>query len=199
MDFYSILGVSKTATQAEIKRAYRAAMKTNHPDKGGSKEKTQQLNVAYEILSDPVKRAQYDAGVPMEVDIEAAAESVLHEFYEAAGSSHFGNLQHLVDELIKANKSECKKSITDIESDIKQLKKYMNSIKRRGDKPNYAQIVCSARMEKFEETLRTKKAGLAILERALKLNNEFEYTEPDPVRERGSLEEMIRSLAGPRT
>jgi DnaJ family protein A protein 2 len=58
--FYEILGVSKEATQAEIKKAYRKLAIQHHPDKGGDEEKFKEITRAYEVLSDEEKRAQYD-------------------------------------------------------------------------------------------------------------------------------------------
>lgn len=59
-DFYAILGVDKTATQEEIKRAFRKKAHEYHPDKGGDAEKFKELNEAHQTLSDPEKRRQYD-------------------------------------------------------------------------------------------------------------------------------------------
>ncbi|MCE9643474.1 MAG: molecular chaperone DnaJ [Candidatus Andersenbacteria bacterium] len=60
-DFYELLGVSKTATQEEIKKAYRKLAHKHHPDKkGGDEEQFKKINQAYEVLSDTQKRAQYD-------------------------------------------------------------------------------------------------------------------------------------------
>src|SRR5690554_5987940 len=62
--YYDILGVSKNATENEIKSAYRKLAKKYHPDLNpGDKqaaEKFKEVNEAYEILSDPQKRANYD-------------------------------------------------------------------------------------------------------------------------------------------
>jgi DnaJ family protein A protein 2 len=57
---YETLGVSKEASQAEIKKAYRKLAIQHHPDKGGDEEKFKEITRAYEILSDAEKRAQYD-------------------------------------------------------------------------------------------------------------------------------------------
>lgn len=58
---YETLGVSKDATDAEIKKAYRVLSMTHHPDRGGNTQKFQEISGAYEVLSDSQKRAQYDA------------------------------------------------------------------------------------------------------------------------------------------
>jgi molecular chaperone DnaJ len=63
-DYYEILGVKKTATEAELKKAYRELAKKYHPDKNkGNKEaenRFKEISEAYAVLSDKEKRAQYD-------------------------------------------------------------------------------------------------------------------------------------------
>jgi len=59
-DYYNILGVSKSASQDEIKRAFRKKAHELHPDKGGDAEEFKKINEAYQALSDPEKRQQYD-------------------------------------------------------------------------------------------------------------------------------------------
>jgi DnaJ-class molecular chaperone len=61
-NYYEILDVSKDATPSDIKKSYRSLSLKYHPDKpSGDKNKFQEINQAYEILSDPQKREQYDA------------------------------------------------------------------------------------------------------------------------------------------
>src|SRR5580700_11293202 len=60
-DYYTILGVQKTASEDEIKKAYRKLAHQYHPDKaGGDEKKFKEINEAYQVLSDKNKRAQYD-------------------------------------------------------------------------------------------------------------------------------------------
>lgn len=59
-DFYEILGVPKNASAEEIKKQYRKLSKQYHPDVGGDESKFKELAGAYDILSDPQKRQQYD-------------------------------------------------------------------------------------------------------------------------------------------
>lgn len=63
LDYYALLDVPPTATAAEIKEAYRRAVRTAHPDVGGTTGMFRLVTTAYETLSDPVRRADYDAGV----------------------------------------------------------------------------------------------------------------------------------------
>ena len=59
-DLYDILGVSKTATQSEIERAYKEKAQKIHPDKGGEHESFIELARAYDTLKDSQKRRLYD-------------------------------------------------------------------------------------------------------------------------------------------
>ncbi|MBI4281483.1 molecular chaperone DnaJ [Candidatus Uhrbacteria bacterium] len=59
-DYYNILGITKSASQDEIKRAFRKLAHELHPDKGGDPKKFKEVNEAYQVLSDAEKRKQYD-------------------------------------------------------------------------------------------------------------------------------------------
>ena len=59
-DHYAALGVPRTATQDEIKRAFRSLASKHHPDKGGDTKKFQEIQAAYAVLGDAQQRADYD-------------------------------------------------------------------------------------------------------------------------------------------
>jgi curved DNA-binding protein CbpA len=65
-DYYSVLGLSREATLVEIKRAYRRLARTCHPDLNPNdaegEERFKRITEAYEVLRDPLLRADYDGG-----------------------------------------------------------------------------------------------------------------------------------------
>ena len=60
MDYYETLGVNHTSTPSDIKKSYRRLASKHHPDKGGNPEQFKKVQEAYDVLSDPEKKSQYD-------------------------------------------------------------------------------------------------------------------------------------------
>jgi DnaJ-class molecular chaperone len=92
-DPYSILGVSKTADAAEIKKAFRKLAKKYHPDQSKdpqAKEKFAEVSAAYEILGDEKKKGQFDRG---EIDAEGKPRHPGFEGFET-GPGGFGRRTH---------------------------------------------------------------------------------------------------------
>ncbi|HVL74244.1 MAG TPA: DnaJ C-terminal domain-containing protein [Beijerinckiaceae bacterium] len=88
-DPYSVLGVAKTAGEADIKKAFRRLAKTYHPDHNKTdpkaKERFAEVNAAYEILGDAGKRAQFDRG-----EIGADGKPRFQGFEGFSGADGFG-------------------------------------------------------------------------------------------------------------
>lgn len=93
-DFYKILGVSKSASTNQIKKAYRKLAKELHPDKNtedpNASEKFQELGAAYETLSDPEKRELFDRCGEECVKKEGAGGGGMDPFASFFGDFGFG-------------------------------------------------------------------------------------------------------------
>ncbi len=89
LDYYDVLGVPRNASQDEIKRAFRRLAMKYHPDKNresGAEERFKEINEAYEVLSDPEKRAMYDRFG------HAGAESPFARAFEGFDIGGFGDI-----------------------------------------------------------------------------------------------------------
>lgn len=87
MDYYKILGVDKSASAEDIKQAYRKLAMKHHPDRGGNVSEFQKIQEAYNTLSDPKKKSEYDN----------PPQQAFHQFTGAPPSfedifAHFGNM-----------------------------------------------------------------------------------------------------------
>lgn len=97
-ELYAVLGVGPDATQDEIKRAYRRKARELHPDTGGDEEAFKQVTRAYQILSDPERRARYDRFGDEEARVGTGADpfgfsglsDVFDAFFGGMASSPFG-------------------------------------------------------------------------------------------------------------
>ena len=70
MNPYEVLGVEKTSSEKDIKKAYRTLAMKHHPDKGGDPDKFKELAQAYETLSNSQKRQTYDNLGSMDLDMD---------------------------------------------------------------------------------------------------------------------------------
>ena len=82
-DYYSILGLQKTANEADIKNAYREIAKIVHPDiVGGSGKAFLELQEAFEVLSNPTTRAEYDVTyVPTMISVYNVTDIRIKRFH----------------------------------------------------------------------------------------------------------------------
>jgi curved DNA-binding protein len=119
-DYYKILGVSKTATADEVKQAYRRLARKYHPDVNpndkAAEEKFKDINEAYEVLSDPSKRRQYDqfgqyyqqGGFRSSRDAYTYSSSPFSQDFGGSGVdfSQFDDFQDFIDQLLGRVRSQ---------------------------------------------------------------------------------------------
>lgn len=94
-DYYAILKIKKNATDKEIKSSFRKLAKKKHPDHGGSQEEFIKLNEAYSVLSDSIKRKEYDDYLLAEQNYKF--ESLLNNLKEYQSKKEYGSQADILD------------------------------------------------------------------------------------------------------
>lgn len=124
--YYEVLGISKTATLDEIKKAYRKKAMLVHPDRGGNEEDFKKLQIAYNTLSSPDLRDRYDNLAyntytnPHTASFHFDINDHLFEFFKQTHQTHFSHQQE-----IKRNKDLKIKITLDVVSTLtEQIKQF---------------------------------------------------------------------------
>ncbi len=140
MDYYQTLGVSKDATQEEIKKAFRKLAHKYHPDKGGDEKKFKEVAEAYQVLGNSKKKAQYDKFGNVFDDVGNNGQGGFNGFdfsgFTQGQSAGFDgvDLGDIFGDLFGFNKRQSRKNINqgrDIEMSIKvELKDVLKEINR---------------------------------------------------------------------
>lgn len=185
MDPHQTLGVEKTATQAEIKKAFRKLAQGNHPDRGGDKDRAQAINDAYAIIGNKSNRKRFDeTGSHKQPDNRTAAiQGIVGLFFQVIEQVDMENTHPLsqvhifesVKENIKIGKNEVMKIHEKRKENINKLEKIKKRITKTGGGEN---IIFAAIDQKIEglkkqeaETLRL----IAIAALALEILKDYDY------------------------
>lgn len=209
MNLYEILGVEPTAPPEKIKAAYRKIMSECHPDReGGDPERAKEAGEAYATLSDPERRARYDATGSFNVEedlavrarglIRAIFTDMLHKHVLSECQSpyfspfdmkptekdkvpnfHLKVVGYLNLEIGTFNNSE-----KDNNKAIKVLKRMLNSIIRKGgEEDEIFNPIIKDNIEKAEalnKEIEAKRAPFTAAVELMKNGFEFNAPEPDP-------------------
>jgi DnaJ-class molecular chaperone len=116
-DYYRLLGVPYTASNREITRAYRDAMKVAHPDmvppikRADAEERSKLLNLAWRTLTTPAERLKYDQSIK----VEAVQREIMSQYFGGMGIPGSGDSDRFGDALRRSMSAEEKreKSTTD--------------------------------------------------------------------------------------
>ena len=103
MDYYKRLGVDKSASPEELKRAYKKLAMKHHPDKGGDQKMFQEINEAYDTLKDPDKKAHYDAPPRPEMNFNSQNMNDIFGAFFIQGKNIIGRYQLRSGEEVVAN------------------------------------------------------------------------------------------------
>jgi len=170
MNPYKTLGVEKTATQDEIKRAYRRKAKQHHPDAGG--EGFEEIGKAYALLTDAEARARYDE--TGETDAAPAALSILVAMFRAVIERDCGeeNVVHTVREALLSARIGLADKIREQEFELLRLGKFTGRVTAQSG-PNLFESILEQKKDTVRRQIAHLKAELRRGDEAIELLSGF--------------------------
>ena len=179
-NLYDILGIKKDASKDQIKKAHRNGVKENHPDKGGNKEKFQEIQLAYDVLGNDKKRDHYDATGETEIKDEFQQRftsfilEVLIPEIEKSDDLNIDLIGHgiavLRDELKKSNDAvkEYNKHVEKIEKSILRVSKEKEGI-------NFLSMMIEEKVRQYKSKIAQAQVMVEFFERALEEMRDYKY------------------------
>lgn len=180
-DHYEVLGLDRTATREDVRLAYRRLARTLHPDAGGGLEAFRALQEAHHHLSDPGRRAFYDAlGVNQASEAHRETEAAELAFEHltkalAADPEVRGDLVKAAVQLARGALREIARNRDTVERDIKRFRKAAAKLRRRGVKRDRLRLMLEARIREREAHLRTAAPVLDLHLRAIAVLEDYEF------------------------
>jgi len=183
MNPYQQLNIDPTATDSEIKTAYRKLAQKNHPDKGGDQEEFQAIQEAYEILSDPDRRKRYDETGETEKEKQPAdrvAAALAGLFTEIITNDNFkGNIVEDIRKRVNEQMQVANHRVLIIEDEKSRLEKLSGRVKT--EKSNYFQYAIDHKLSELDFVLERIKDENEL--RNLILENLDDYVDERPDKE----------------
>ena len=181
---YEELELLPTCTADEIKQKYRTLAQMHHPDKGGSEDKFKRIKLAYEILSDPVKRSHYDStGEHYE---EAGIENEVLNRLANMISHHTQQINPELDDLIlKMNldiydaQRNTTSAINECENTIRKLNIVSKKIKLKKEGENFLQAIVERKIIHTQTELAGHKRTMIVFIKMLDILENYHYSMED--------------------
>ncbi len=173
MNPYEVLGLNSDATQEEIKKRYRQLAQDLHPDRGGDGDKFAQVNLAYDILNDPIMKRSFDASGTFFYD-----QTIYTEAKEQLGHVLWRQIDQCDPDhgdLILYMKNDARAVLKSVETDIQNTKNYLgkllkiiNKIKLKKNHENILATLVKLKINNLENDLkmferRTKVCNVMLI------------------------------------
>jgi len=189
-DPYKTLNVDKDATEKEIKKAYRKKAKETHPDKKEDKDATEfnEVSTAYMVLSNPIKRKEFDETGSVDTDsvseeernLTMAIERFISCFMDSVSKTPFDELKY--KNIIEGVRIKINEQVKAIDEDIKNAEgladhytKIKDKVNYKGDKDDFLSVAIDQQIQGLKTLIETKEKDSEVWYMSLSLCDQYEW------------------------
>ena len=178
---YDDLELPKTCTSEEIKQKYRILAQLHHPDKGGDVEKFKRMKLAYEVLSDPIKREHYDSTGDHYNDINLDSEvmgrlAVMVSQFVQHINPEFDDLILKMKIEIRALQQMTTNAIVECNDLIAKFNIISKKIRLKKEGENLLKLVVDKKVLGLHNEVINHKRGLIVFARMLEVLDDYHYS-----------------------
>mgnify|MGYP000887614232 CR=1 FL=1 len=180
MNLYEELELSQFCTEEEIKLKYRTLASIHHPDKGGDTEKFKRIKLAYEVLSDSIRRKEYDVSGKMYQDPSTKSEaiqelsSLLNHVLRSNDPSTIDLLSFMRGE-INNLKNQANNNIDAVSISLEKLKIVRDKLKFKKDSEDILRMFVDKQIEMRIDDLKNFKRKLVVCNTMLEILDDYTY------------------------
>jgi curved DNA-binding protein CbpA len=180
MNLYDELGLSPRCTFDEIKQRYRALAQQHHPDKGGDEDQFKRIKLAYEVLSDPSRRSEYDATGKIQEDIPVRTEALqelaglVTHCIEKINPDH-DDLIFVMKRELHENIRQSKNNIITCNGYIIKLNKILKKVNRKKEGDNFIKSIIEEQIRMREGELKNFNHRIEVVNYMLELLEDYYY------------------------
>jgi curved DNA-binding protein CbpA len=200
IDLYRLLGIKRGASKEDVRKAYRRKAKIVHPDKGGSAAAFSALTMAHEVLTDPKRRAKYDAtgeveqAKPDNFDgsaIEVIAQKLgllIHAEQELTGL----DIGALIEQSIRDDIARRRASIAEQSRAIERAAKLRARVRRKAEgADNMLARVLDWHERSSKDHIKKNEEAVASMERALEILDGYLFIDDRPPPAEAETEDQV--------
>lgn len=181
IDPYALLGIERDADEQAIRSAYRKAAKNAHPDSGGDSEQFSQLQTAFDLLKDPVRRRVYDdtgydpqLADPKDLKVVMMIETLVNEFIlDEREPGSFDLLaamrRKLSDDILKS-----RFHILELERHRARVRKHMDRLGKRPETDVLGSML-RARTQSISDAIKSAETQIEAVEQAYTMLEGYSY------------------------
>ncbi|WEX79190.1 J domain-containing protein [Sinorhizobium numidicum] len=181
IDPYVLLGIERDADERAVRTAYRKAVKTAHPDRGGDAEQFGKLQAAYDLLKDPVRRKVYDdtgydpqLADPKDLKGLMMLETLVNEFIldvrEPGSFDPVAAMRRKLSDDIVKNRFH----ILELERHRSRVRKHMDRLGRRPETDVLGSML-RARSQSIADAIKNAEAQIEAIEQAYEMLEGYSY------------------------
>ena len=178
--FYDELGLPKNCSFDEIKQKYRILAQLHHPDKGGDEEKFKRIKLAYEVLSDPIKREHYDStgdhydDINIDTEVLARLSNMISQYSQQINPEFDDLILKMKFDLNHAQE-QTNINIISCNALIDKLNIVANKIKLKQKGENLLKSFVEKKIKVHHTELINHKRALIVFARMLKILEDYHY------------------------